>query len=125
MSAFTSAAQGDSCRTTKKFLQNLPQKTFPLLDACKQAIDQELGVGQAVHQMPPTKCAAVSTSWPSGSPGTIYDNNTDFLRFLGARVQSIAELRYQYYSSHYDYLPALLNRQTYHHDRFRQYADPA
>jgi hypothetical protein len=46
-----------------------------------------------------------SASWPSGSPGTIYDNDTDSMRFLGARVQSIAELRYQYYSSHYDYLP--------------------
>jgi hypothetical protein len=70
-----------------------------------QAINQELGVGQAVPSNATTSARpSAALSWPSGSPGTIYDKNTDSMRFLGARVQSIAELRYQYYSSHYDYL---------------------
>lgn len=70
MSAFTSAAQEDSCRATKKFLQNF-QKDLPLLDVTSQ----DFGVGQAgCIQCTRLKRLFLGASWPSGDPDTIYDS---------------------------------------------------
>lgn len=67
MSAFTSAAQGDSCRATKKFLQT--SKDLPFLDAeiMKSALAKwDRQTPQALYRQ--------RSTWPSGDPGTNYDN---------------------------------------------------
>jgi hypothetical protein len=72
MSAFTSAAQGDSCRTTKKFLQS-SKKTFHFLMQCKQSI-RNSALAKRYIKCHNKHSTVSSASWPSGSPGTIYDN---------------------------------------------------